>query len=129
MAMTMNTTAVPPGWHPDPSNPGGALRWWDGSAWTAHTHPVVASVAAACRKPAACRERPTGRERPAGRDSASCRARSRDRSSSRCSSCRGARRQRDDHAEPGCVGARETLPADEVALAIFAVASAFAAVR
>lgn len=36
--MTTNTNAAPPGWHPDPSNPGGALRWWDGSAWTTHTH-------------------------------------------------------------------------------------------
>jgi Protein of unknown function (DUF2510) len=39
--MTMNTTAATPGWHPDPSNPGGALRWWDGSAWTTHTHPAA----------------------------------------------------------------------------------------
>lgn len=36
--MTTNANTVPPGWHPDPSNPGGALRWWDGSAWTTHTH-------------------------------------------------------------------------------------------
>jgi Protein of unknown function (DUF2510) len=34
---------APAGWHPDPSNPAGALRWWDGSAWTAHTHPAVAA--------------------------------------------------------------------------------------
>ena len=40
----MNTAAAPPGWHPDPSNPGGALRWWDGTAWTTHTHPVAASA-------------------------------------------------------------------------------------
>lgn len=25
----------PPGWHPDPSAPGG-WRWWDGTAWTEH---------------------------------------------------------------------------------------------
>ena len=36
--MTTNTNIAPPGWHPDPSNPGGALRWWDGRAWTTHTH-------------------------------------------------------------------------------------------
>jgi hypothetical protein len=36
-------TTAPAGWHPDPSNPAGALRWWDGSAWTAHTHPAVAA--------------------------------------------------------------------------------------
>jgi hypothetical protein len=40
VTMTMNTTAVPPGWHPDPSNPSGALRWWDGRTWTAHTQPT-----------------------------------------------------------------------------------------
>lgn len=40
--MTTNTSTAPPGWHPDPSNPGGALRWWDGSAWTTHTHQAVA---------------------------------------------------------------------------------------
>jgi Protein of unknown function (DUF2510) len=36
-------STAPAGWHPDPSNPTGALRWWDGSAWTAHTHPAVAA--------------------------------------------------------------------------------------
>jgi Protein of unknown function (DUF2510) len=28
----------PSGWYPDPAGPG--LRWWDGSAWTAHTAPI-----------------------------------------------------------------------------------------
>ncbi len=28
---------TPPAWHPDPSGQG-RLRWWDGTAWTAHTH-------------------------------------------------------------------------------------------
>jgi hypothetical protein len=27
----------PPGWHPIPGDPG-KLRWWDGTAWTDHTH-------------------------------------------------------------------------------------------
>lgn len=34
-------SSAPPGWHPDPNNPSATLRWWDGSAWTAHTHPAV----------------------------------------------------------------------------------------
>ena len=33
-------STVPAGWHPDPSNPQGALRWWDGGAWTYHTQPI-----------------------------------------------------------------------------------------
>lgn len=32
------TTATPPGWYPDPGHPTG-WRWWDGSAWSSHTHP------------------------------------------------------------------------------------------
>jgi hypothetical protein len=27
--------AVPPGWYPDPSQPG-AMRWWDGTQWSEH---------------------------------------------------------------------------------------------
>jgi hypothetical protein len=42
--MTTNTNTAPPGWHPDPSNPGGALRWWDGGAWTTHTHQAAPSA-------------------------------------------------------------------------------------
>lgn len=42
--MTMNASAAPAGWHPDPSNPGGALRWWDGNAWTTHTHQAAPST-------------------------------------------------------------------------------------
>jgi hypothetical protein len=32
--------AIPPGWHPDPSDPQGAVRWWDGWQWTAYSQPV-----------------------------------------------------------------------------------------
>jgi hypothetical protein len=28
----------PSGWYPDPYGVAGLLRWWDGSAWTEHTH-------------------------------------------------------------------------------------------
>jgi hypothetical protein len=40
----MTTNTAPPGWHPDPSNPGAALRWWDGTTWTTHTHQAAAST-------------------------------------------------------------------------------------
>jgi hypothetical protein len=50
--MTTNTTAAPAGWHPDPANPSGALRWWDGNAWTTHTHPVAANAPQAVAAPA-----------------------------------------------------------------------------
>lgn len=30
-----------PGWYPDPQNPSGQ-RWWDGTAWTAHTTAATA---------------------------------------------------------------------------------------
>jgi Protein of unknown function (DUF2510) len=47
----MSTT--PPGWHPDPSGPSGTLRWWDGSAWTAHTHQTAPAGAAPTALPTA----------------------------------------------------------------------------
>lgn len=31
------TPTVPAGWYPNPS--GAGQRWWDGAAWTEHTHP------------------------------------------------------------------------------------------
>jgi hypothetical protein len=35
--------ATPAGWYPDPGVPG-TERWWDGTAWTAHTRPPQAPV-------------------------------------------------------------------------------------
>jgi hypothetical protein len=35
-----STSPAPAGWYPDPSG-AAALRWWDGSAWTAEEHPVT----------------------------------------------------------------------------------------
>jgi hypothetical protein len=41
----MYTSTPNPGWFPDPSN-NGVLRWWDGNAWTEHTHPRSPAVPA-----------------------------------------------------------------------------------
>jgi Protein of unknown function (DUF2510) len=32
------------GWYPDPYGTPDLLRWWDGSNWTRHTHPVVGTA-------------------------------------------------------------------------------------
>jgi hypothetical protein len=48
----MSATTAPPGWHPDPSNPTGAFRWWDGTAWTAHTQQAPAAAPASALAPA-----------------------------------------------------------------------------
>jgi hypothetical protein len=42
----MTMSVAPPGWHPDPSNPTGAFRWWDGTAWTTHTQQAPAAAPA-----------------------------------------------------------------------------------
>lgn len=43
-------SAVPPGWYPDPENPG-ERRYWDGSAWTPHRAPVTATTPRQPSKP------------------------------------------------------------------------------
>lgn len=32
---------APAGWHPDPADPTGSLRWWDGTRWTKHVEPAA----------------------------------------------------------------------------------------
>jgi hypothetical protein len=49
----MSIGTVPPGWHPDPTNPGGAVRWWDGTAWTSHAQQIPPAAAAPYGSPAA----------------------------------------------------------------------------
>lgn len=41
----MAAGSIPAGWYPDPWN-GGAVRWWDGSAWTGYAAARAASGAA-----------------------------------------------------------------------------------
>jgi hypothetical protein len=50
----MSDAQAPAGWFPDPEDPAN-LRYWDGTAWTEHRHPVqpVAAPAAATPAPAA----------------------------------------------------------------------------
>jgi len=40
----MTTSTAPASWHPDPANPGGALRWWNGVSWTDHVQPAAAAA-------------------------------------------------------------------------------------
>jgi len=49
----------PSGWYPDPYGVPGLLRWWDGSAWTQHTHNEGAPAPGAMES----REPPTTVER------------------------------------------------------------------
>jgi Protein of unknown function (DUF2510) len=37
----MSPTGIPPGWHPDPGDPTGSLRWWDGEQWTSNVLPAT----------------------------------------------------------------------------------------
>ncbi|WP_186626565.1 DUF2510 domain-containing protein [Rhodococcus sp. BP22] len=41
----MTSPTPPPGWHPDPSEPG-LLRYWDGTQWTEHTQSAAEPTAA-----------------------------------------------------------------------------------
>ena len=54
----------PTGWYPDPYGVAGLLRWWDGTAWTAHTQPDPAAPQGASSGPATSMDLPpvTSRE-------------------------------------------------------------------
>ncbi|WP_030589953.1 DUF2510 domain-containing protein [Streptomyces globisporus] len=51
--------ATPPGWYPDTGAPG-LERWWDGTAWTAHTRPLAADGSAPHQPPAPAQSGPAG---------------------------------------------------------------------
>lgn len=51
----MTSPTPPPGWHPDPSEPG-LIRYWDGTQWTEHTQPAT--------EPTAEEPAPTGAAEP-----------------------------------------------------------------
>ena len=42
MANTPSSTGptTPPGWYPDPQNPAGGTRWWDGTQWSSKVGPA-----------------------------------------------------------------------------------------
>ncbi|MEV6400899.1 DUF2510 domain-containing protein [Streptomyces sp. NPDC051907] len=60
--MSMTT---PPGWYPDSGVPG-VERWWDGTAWTAHTRAVQAQAPAPAQQPAPVQQQPAPVQQPAG---------------------------------------------------------------
>jgi hypothetical protein len=57
----MTSPTPPPGWHPDPSEPG-LIRYWDGTQWTEHAQPATETTA---EEPA-----PTGAAEPGQPDQA-----------------------------------------------------------
>lgn len=66
--MADNPQSTPAAWYPDPQNPS-QLRYWDGSAWTSHFHPIPQSPPAGAAPDQGVEEGPGAQQPESGKDS------------------------------------------------------------